>query len=268
MKKIYKRNWLFELKSLAVMGTLLFAGTAAAQLNGSYVIDAGGTGDFLSFTELADTLDSDGVSGAVIVDVKAGGADYSETFELEDITGSSATNTITINGNGNTIKDGGTVIELDEVFYVSFDSLNVDVTGTTGKNYHILGGSENISITNSNLTRSGGNYTSTSSIYIKIGDGNTYNVNATTNNTDITIDGNTLSAPSGKGAYCGISNCHPTSASADQNITITNNDITSIRFAIYNEYISGLTVSKKKIIFFILSGLKNISAGPPRLNQL
>ena len=97
MKKIYKRNWLFALKSFAVFATLLFAGTAAAQLNGTYTIDtsvAMTSANFHSFTEFADSLDALGINGPVTVTPIA--IDFDESFELNDITGSSSTNTITI----------------------------------------------------------------------------------------------------------------------------------------------------------------------------
>ena len=82
MKKNYNSNWLFNLKMTALFASMLFAGSAMAQLSGSYTIDAGGSGDFLNFTELSDTLNSDGVSGAVTVDVLANSGPYNEKFNF------------------------------------------------------------------------------------------------------------------------------------------------------------------------------------------
>jgi len=56
-----------------------------------------------------------------------------------------------------------------------------------------------------------------------------------------------LSSPAGKGAYAGIVNAHPTSASSNQNIQITNNDISSMRFGIYGRFLSGGSISGNEI---------------------
>jgi len=60
MTKIYNRNWLFKkIKSIAVLGALLVAGSASAQLSGTYTINSGastsGT-NYASFTALASAL--------------------------------------------------------------------------------------------------------------------------------------------------------------------------------------------------------------------
>jgi len=128
MKKNYKRNWLFKLKMLAVLGSLFFAGSAMAQLSGTYTIDSAavksGT-NFQSFQELVDTLDDDGVSGAVIVNVVAGSGPYEGELDFGRISGVSATQTVTINGNGNEIKSDEYGIYLEGTQYVIFDNLKV-----------------------------------------------------------------------------------------------------------------------------------------------
>ena len=130
MKKIYNSNWLFKFKSAAVLCSMLFAGTAMAQLSGSYTIDAGGGGDFTSFTELEDTLISNGVSGAVTIDVVASSGPYNEQFEPESITGASSTNTITLNGNNETLIYNGTVVTLEGTGYLTFNDLVIESTST------------------------------------------------------------------------------------------------------------------------------------------
>src|SRR5210317_560468 len=100
MEKNYKKNWLSNLKAGLMLCAMLMAGGAFAQLNGTYTIDAGSAKsatNFTSFEQVADTLNDEGVGGPVIINVvpKVGG--YEESFELGRVSGTSATNTITIN---------------------------------------------------------------------------------------------------------------------------------------------------------------------------
>ena len=103
-----------------------------AQLSGTYTINSGaatsGT-NYASFTAFATAINGVGVSGPVTVNVASGSGPYAEmvTFTASG----TATNKITINGNGNTIKDASAaVISLNGADYFSFDNLNVDATGT------------------------------------------------------------------------------------------------------------------------------------------
>ena len=171
MKKNYKRNWLFKLKMLAVVGSLFFAGSAMAQLSGTYTIDSAsvksGT-NFQSFQELVDTLDDDGVSGAVIVNVVAGSGPYEGELDFGRISGVSATQTVTINGNGNEIKSDEYGIYLEGTQYVIFDNLKV-VSASSRTNYTAfcfrfgLNANFNI-IRNCELVMTDGEGTSTSTV--------------------------------------------------------------------------------------------------------
>ncbi|MBT8326352.1 MAG: right-handed parallel beta-helix repeat-containing protein, partial [Bacteroidia bacterium] len=254
MKKIYNSNWLFKLKTAAVLCSMLFAGTAMAQLSGTYSIDGGGTGDFTTFTQLADTLNSDGVSGPVIVNVAAG--TYAQNFSILNVTGLSTTNSLTINGGGATISSSNDVITLRGVSGVNIDNLKIECNGTSSKNVWIYNGgtaspSSNISITNCELTKPNGSLYATASAYVKIGSGSSFSSNASQNNTDITIEDNLMhggSTSSSAGVYCAISNNHPTSAAADQNVVIRNNDISGWRYyGVYTRYTSGLLLQGNEI---------------------
>ena len=102
---------------------------------GTYVIDQNGGGDFLNFTEVKAAL-ACGITGPVVFNVEPMSGPYVEQFLLDTIPGSSAVNTITFNGNGNTIQfsssvaDARSVIGLRRTDYVTFDSLVIDATGT------------------------------------------------------------------------------------------------------------------------------------------
>ncbi|MDF2380259.1 right-handed parallel beta-helix repeat-containing protein [Nostoc ellipsosporum NOK] len=102
---------------------------------GTYVIDQNGGGDYLNFTEVKAAL-ACGITGPVVFNVESMTGPYVEQFLLDTIPGSSAVNTITFNGNGNTIQfsssasDARSVIGLRRTDYVTFDNLVIDATGT------------------------------------------------------------------------------------------------------------------------------------------
>ncbi|MCB0809314.1 MAG: hypothetical protein KDB96_08530, partial [Flavobacteriales bacterium] len=70
--------------------------TVQAQLNGTYVIDGGGGGDYLTFTAAVTDLTTLGVSGPVLLEITDG--TYDENLTLTAIPGSSAANTVTFRG--------------------------------------------------------------------------------------------------------------------------------------------------------------------------
>jgi hypothetical protein len=99
----------------------ILAQTRAAQVTGTLTIDANQTAsatNFQNFNSLITYLTSAnarsdagpansapfGVSGPLIVDVVANSGPYTGQVVFPNITGASATNTITINGNGNAIQ--------------------------------------------------------------------------------------------------------------------------------------------------------------------
>jgi PKD repeat protein len=258
MKKIYKRNWLFELKSLAVMGTLLFAGTASAQLSGTYTIDAGGTGDFMSFTELSDTLIDEGVSGAVTINVVASSGPYNEEFYLDEISGSSSSNTITINGNGEKIREGSPVIELEGTDFITFDNLVIEQTGSPNDRiFHAYDDVEGVTINDCELIASAGNAYSGypgyyTSAYIWFGNHNFAYQTPSDETSDITITNNKLwkgtSSLNGIGKNHGVVISNPTSFTGDQNIEIKGNDIQDIgQYGIYTRYASGWNIEGNNV---------------------
>ena len=250
MKKNYIRNWRFDLKSMAVVGALLFAGTASAQLNGTYTINSSG-GDFASFTELQDTLDSKGVSGAVIINVASG--TYSETFELNDITGSSSTNTITINGGGALITSSSSeTINVEDALYITFRDLLIQNTGSSGECMVIQGESSYITVDSSEFIKRNGSRTSSQSIYLMISEGTSAFGNGSAEKTHITISNNYFHNGdvnnNSSGGYAGIAVHQDQNEGGDQDILITNNRISCWgRYGIVLEDVSGLDIIKNEI---------------------
>ncbi|MBL0340938.1 MAG: hypothetical protein IPP71_08425 [Bacteroidetes bacterium] len=112
----------------------------AVPLNGTYTINSGtitGGTNFQTFTALKDILNCVGVSGPVTVNVVAASGPYTEQVQFNAIPGASATNTITINGNSNTLTFGATLstapgtLVLNGTDYMTVNNLTVAGTGGT-----------------------------------------------------------------------------------------------------------------------------------------
>ncbi len=103
-----------------ILCTSFLVQSRAAQVSGTLTIDANSPAsatNFQNFNSLIAYLTSAntrsdagpsnsapfGVSGPLVVDVVANSGPYTEQVVFPNITGASATNSITINGNGNTI---------------------------------------------------------------------------------------------------------------------------------------------------------------------
>ncbi|MFT4876511.1 MAG: hypothetical protein ACI9AU_000238, partial [Bacteroidia bacterium] len=262
MKKIYNRNWLFKnFKSIAVLGALLVAGSASAQLSGTYTINSAastsGT-NYASFTALASALNTSGVSGAVTINVVAGSGPYSQQFNLNAISGSSATNTITINGNGEKISASSPIIKLNGTDYITFDDLVVEQTGSVNnKMFEAYNNVKFVTINDCEFIASSGDaygsypgyYTSS---YIWFGNHNFYYSNPSDESTDITITNNTLwkgnSSVNGIGKNFGIMLANKSSSTSDQNIEISGNDIQDIgQWGIYTKYVTGIDIENNTV---------------------
>lgn len=105
---------------------------------GTYTIDksqpTGGT-NFNTFTEAAAAI-SCGTTGPIVFNVAPGATRYVEQFELPNIYTTSAINTITFNGNDDTIAFAGTVaaphtVSLNGTDYVRFNNLHFIGTDAT-----------------------------------------------------------------------------------------------------------------------------------------
>lgn len=102
---------------------------------GTYTIDQNGTGNFRSFNEAKAAM-ACGIKGPVVFNVLPGGLAYNEQLILDTIVGSSAVNTVTFKGNGDTILYSSTdydfpaVITLNKTDNVIFDSLVISAVGT------------------------------------------------------------------------------------------------------------------------------------------
>ncbi len=105
-------------------------------LNGTYVIGTGG--NYATVAAAVTALNSNGVSGPVVFNIKNG--TYTGRITINQITGASATNTITFRGesrtgtiltySGSSGTDRATVV-LNGTDYISFKNLTIQSTGAT-----------------------------------------------------------------------------------------------------------------------------------------
>jgi trimeric autotransporter adhesin len=131
-------------------GNTAFSTPVLLQVNpalaaGTYTIDknapTGGT-NFTSFSDARAAM-SCGILGPVVFNVVAGRATYEEQLILDSIPGASNVNTITFQGNGNTIHFSSknvnekAVVKLRHIRGVTFDSLRIDATGSGNYGYGI-----------------------------------------------------------------------------------------------------------------------------------
>ncbi|MFZ4542591.1 MAG: hypothetical protein ACOYOA_00970 [Saprospiraceae bacterium] len=123
-------------------------------LSGTYTIDFslpnGGT-NFSTFSDAAKAL-SCGIFGPVVFDVPAGQFPFNESIEIPAITGSSAVNTVTFNGNGNKIIYPTDAIKPSTVMFYGADNIIINnlimetsATGTASNAMacHLWNGADN-----------------------------------------------------------------------------------------------------------------------------
>ncbi len=127
-------------------------------LTGTYTINAANptsATNFASFSDMATALNTCGVTGPVTINVAASSGPYTEQIVLMQITGTSATNTITINGNGRTLQADPqettpAVITLDGTDRLTINNLTIATTGVAttsfGWGIHLLNGADNNTI--------------------------------------------------------------------------------------------------------------------------
>jgi len=201
-------------------------------------VPTGGT-NFQSFNDAYFALRC-GIAGPVVFDVVVGSGPYNEQVIMNEVQGTSATNTVTWNGNGETITFLSTntneraVFKLNGTDHFIFDSLVVAPQGTAtteyGFGFHLTNNADSNIIRNCSINL---NTTSTSSNYAGIV--NSAGLTATTtgsNGSDYNrIENNIIT-----GGYYGITMVGSTSESVANN-RITGNIINDFYF--YGIYLNG-----------------------------
>lgn len=213
----------------------------AAGLSGTYTINAalptGGT-NFNNFTAAAAALNC-GIVAPVTINVVAGSGPYNDHFNLTNIGGSSATNRVRINGNGETIQFNSTstsdhrIVSLDGSKYVTINNLKIKTLNATyGWGIHIGNNAEKDSIINCQIDL--GTITGTSSVNASgiVLSGSATSTTTASTAKNIYIGNNTIIAGStgSGGGYYGITSTGTSTTVMNDSISIVGNEITNFYY--------------------------------------
>ncbi len=126
------------------LGPITVTTQCLTTLSGTYTVNnllpASAT-NYTNFSSLAASLSVCGVSGPVVINVDPSSGPYNDQFMVGQIAGASATNTVTINGNGVTLDYTSTntasraTVILDGTDWLTIDSLNIVASGTLSSEY-------------------------------------------------------------------------------------------------------------------------------------
>jgi hypothetical protein len=187
------------------VGLNTFTTLCSSQLNGTYTVDpsiAVSASNYHTIDDFLLELDDCGVSGPVTLNVAANSGPYTGAWMINNIVGSSATNTVTINGNGNVINKDPSAnyfVRMSNVFHFTINDFEfVNQTPSTSMyGIQMKDSCAYISITNSKIDI-GNQHTSGAVIAAS----NSYTSSSSTGNNAsfVTISGNEL-----VGGYQGIS---------------------------------------------------------------
>ena len=194
---------------------------------------------------VADLMDC-GINGAVTLNVASGSGPYIMGQDLTAITGASATNTVTFNGNGNVVNKGtGTYfLALNGVKHLIInDFMFINETPTTNAfGIMLRGGCDSVTISNNTIDL-GLTTTSTSSVGIVSTNSLTSYSSYGDNANNITIDGNTLIG----GYVCIRLNGTSTSVKSTGNKIINNTIEDAYVYGMYNYYQDDLLIDNNDI---------------------
>ncbi|RTQ45811.1 T9SS type A sorting domain-containing protein [Hymenobacter gummosus] len=249
-----QRGWFRQGRRTSVFGALwllLLAGATGAwaqtPMSGAYTINDGqptGGANFTSFTAAATALTTNGVSGPVTFTVSGG--PYTEQLRLTAINGASATNRVTFNGGGRTIKFASStstsraVVTLDGADYVTVNNLVIDATnggapGTYGWGVQLVNNADNNVISNNTITSSTSSTSSNFCGIVTSASTSAATTSGTASNQNVTITGNTIT-----GGYYGITGIGVSTASPSAGLVISNNVVRDFYFyGIYVAYQTG-----------------------------
>jgi len=228
---------------------------ACYPLNGSYTIDANGSGgsNYTNFEDAISDLITCGVNGAVTFNVAAGS--YTEQLSIPFISGVSSTNTIVFKGagkNSTTLTYGGQTdaerytLQLNGVSYVTFEDMTISSTnGTYGYTVHLTGsGVSNNTLKNLNIQCAGGGSNATNTNFIPLcfsGSGSSYSSNVLAY--ENTVDSCELS-----GGYFSLSFYGNTSSNANYGNVFSNNTMeNAYYYGIYATYLSEMKILSNTI---------------------
>lgn len=143
----------------AVVASATVAEPACPQMAGTYHI-GGSNADFTSIQEAVDAMVCGTIVGPVTLEVAAGSGPYNEQVTIPEIPGADATNTVTFEGNGETISYAPTkyarhLLKLDGADYVTFNNFELSLASNAqyGWAVHLKNGADHNTISNCNITK-------------------------------------------------------------------------------------------------------------------
>jgi pectin methylesterase-like acyl-CoA thioesterase len=125
--------------AIAALVLLSVAGVRANPLSGTYTVCSSGC-DYSTIQDAVNDLNYNGVSGPVTIDIAAGTYTISNTIYVNQISGASSTNTITIQGAGkgstiltgnNTYNYGYWILQFGYTQYLTLKDMTIDGTNNT-----------------------------------------------------------------------------------------------------------------------------------------
>lgn len=229
----------------------------AAQVSGTITINNAGSGPgvFTNFTDFATLLQVGGIGGPVTANVTSGSGPYNEQVMFTQFPGTSATNTLTINGNGATLQFNITnassigIMNLIGTDYCTINNLVIkSLNASYGIGVILSAGANYNKITNNTIDI--GSVTGSSA---SAGIAFTAALNTPTstgnNGTNNLIENNLITGNSTGGPYYGIA-YNPTNTSNATNTfnVIKNNNIRDFTvYGFYMMYTAGSKISGNTI---------------------
>ncbi|RYZ56307.1 MAG: hypothetical protein EOP49_00690 [Sphingobacteriales bacterium] len=220
--------------------------------SGTFTIDGGaptGNGNFQSFADAVSAM-ACGIVGPVVFNVVAGSGPYNEQVVIPQISGTSATNTVTINGNGETIEFASTTsasrsgIYLNGADFVTINELNIDGTaGTYGWGVHFMNSADNNTITGCNIRVSNINDATNAHCPIVMNNSTSVLLTGGSSGTGNTVTGCTLI-----GGYYNVVLAGASASNITTNNTLTNNIIRdAYSYSVYVEFHSNALIKGNDI---------------------
>ncbi|MBE0661116.1 MAG: fibronectin type III domain-containing protein, partial [Bacteroidales bacterium] len=221
-----------------------FFQTTSDPLSGNYTINStlpsSGT-NFNNFSDFASAINLGGFAGPVVVDVAVGTGPYTEQVMLNELPNSSAVNTLTINGNGETLQflsantnERGT-LKLNGTDYVTVDNLIIKALGSvTGEYGWAVWLTNNADFNTFNNCQFVADMTATLTNFVAFVTSNSA-TGATT--AGLAASNLTVTNCEAVGGYYGMVINGPTSAPFAESSMITDNEIRDFR--LYGLYVRG-----------------------------
>jgi hypothetical protein len=198
-----------------------------AMAGGIYTIGgAPGANNFFSIDSAVTAMSLGGICGPIVFNVNPASGPYNAGIFFSNISGLSANNTVTFNGNGATITGGvSPLMSFNNVSYITIDSFNIiGTTGFTGTGVHVTNQSHHLTF-NRNVINVGTTSTATSNLGFIVSGSATAGTTVGNNGQYITFTNNTVI-----GGYYGASFVGNTGFAANFGHYIANNVFSDFYF--------------------------------------